>query len=72
MKRVKNHGKVIFESEDISHGFGEVRAEYTDEGLQWRLPGGALTSDRQQAEECAMRMDRIIRANVARTGRSLV
>lgn len=62
----------VYDSDDVIHGYGEVKAVETEEGLQWMLPGNILTACREEALRAAQKMDRLIQANVPRYKRALV
>lgn len=62
----------LYQTDDIIHGFGEVPAVVTEEGLGWVLPNREITFDRAEAEHCAVRLDALIQANLKRYDRSLI
>lgn len=62
----------IFDSNRITVGFGEVPGFPTENGTYWALPGNVITYCREEATRFATRLDRMIRANMQRTNRSLV
>ena len=54
---------LMYITNDIIIGHGEVLAKRTHKGIVWALPGGGETDCRDTAIEYAKGMDRLIRAN---------
>lgn len=61
-----------FVKEDIREGFGTVKCRTGDGEPYWVLPGGETTRSREQAILHAKRMDKLIRNNLKRTGKTLI
>ena len=55
---------LMYITDNIIVGHGEVLAKRTHKGIVWALPGGGKTDCRDTAIEYAKGMDRIIRANI--------
>jgi len=68
----RSNQEAIANPDDIHHGFGTVKAVHTAEGLHWMLPGNILTKCKLEAQAAAEKLDRMIQANVKRSGRSLI
>lgn len=72
MRANSTNAEELFKTDDIVHGFGEVSAVHTPNGVGWLLPGRIITHDRELAERQAKRLDALIQANVKRYNRDLI
>lgn len=68
----RSNQEAIANPDDVRHGYGTVKAAYTEEGIRWALPGNILTACKKEAQLAAERLDRMIQVNVKRYNRSLI
>jgi len=62
----------VFHSDDVVVGFGHVKAVQVRGKVHWELPGGETTESFEEAQAIAERLDKVIRKNSQKTGRSLL
>ena len=60
------HDNTLYPTDDIIIGLGEVPARGTGKEMYWVMPGNKKTFCRDEAINCAINLDRLIRSNIQR------
>lgn len=60
----------LYVTDDIIIGMGEVPARGVGRDMHWIMPGNRKTFNRDEAIECAKKLDALIRSNALRIKQS--